>query len=197
MIANGIVTITKFIGFAFSGSSALLAEAVHSLADTANQSLLFLGIKRSSRVADKKYPFGYGQERYFWNLVSAVTTFFLGCAYTVMHSLEQMESGHTPEISLLAFCIIGFVFLLGMLLSAYTSLAIFDTAAALGIALLMGCLAVFLAATNKKCLLNVADEAIDGQTLALWTKNKHIQDVRHIHSIVMSPSVSIVMAEVE
>lgn len=61
IVANALVTIAKFVGFAFSGSSALLAEAIHSLADTANQSLLDLGIKRSARIPDVKYPFGYGQ----------------------------------------------------------------------------------------------------------------------------------------
>jgi len=69
---NSSVTLAKFIGFSLSGSSALLAEAVHSLADTANQALLYLGLRRSERVADKEHHFGYGQERYFWNLVSAL-----------------------------------------------------------------------------------------------------------------------------
>jgi zinc transporter 9 len=107
---NSLVTLVKFIGFSLSGSSALLAEAVHSLADTANQALLYLGLRRSVRVADKEHHFGYGQERYFWNLVSAVTIFFLGCVYTVMHAVEQLRHDHIPELSLLPFLIIGFAF---------------------------------------------------------------------------------------
>ncbi len=110
IIGNAVVTVAKFIGFALSGSSALLAEAVHSLADTANQGLLYLGLKRSQRAADGKHHFGYGQERYFWNLVSAVTIFFLGCVYTIMHSLEQLKYGHEPEMSWIAFGIIAFAF---------------------------------------------------------------------------------------
>ncbi|MFC1542709.1 cation diffusion facilitator family transporter [Pseudomonadota bacterium] len=111
VVGNGTVTIAKFIGFSFSGSSALLAEAVHSLADTANQALLYLGLRRSERVADERHHFGYGQERYFWNLVSAVTIFFIGCVYTVMHALDSIKHGHQPELSILAFSIIGFAFL--------------------------------------------------------------------------------------
>jgi len=111
VVGNSTVTIAKFIGFAFSGSSALLAEAVHSLADTANQALLYLGLRRSEKVADEHHHFGYGQERYFWNLVSAVTIFFIGCVYTVMHALDSIKHGHQPELSILAFSIIGFAFL--------------------------------------------------------------------------------------
>ena len=251
VVANGLVTMAKFVGFALSGSSALLAEAIHSLADTANQGLLYLGIKRSQRVADVKYHFGYGQERYFWNLVSAVTIFFLGCIYTIMHALEQLKHGHEPEMSWIAFCIIGFAFIMegyslwvalkeftrqqkeenmgfiqyiketrdpttlavliedsvavlglffaltGMGLAAYTGSALFDIGAAIGIGVLMGLLAFFLAATNKKYLLNVSDGEINSVALDAWSKDKRVQDVRHIHSIVLSPEESVVMAELE
>ncbi len=108
---NGFVTIAKFIGFFYSGSSALLAEAVHSLADTANQGLLYLGLRRSEREADERHHFGYGQERYFWNLVSAVTIFFVGCVYTVMHAIDSLKHNHQPELSPIAFAIIGIAFL--------------------------------------------------------------------------------------
>ncbi len=108
--SNFTVTIAKFIGFLFSGSSALLAEAVHSLADTANQVLLYVGLRRSERDADQHHQFGYGQERYFWNLVSAVTIFFVGCAYTIMHAMEQLIHDENPEISVIAFVIVGLAF---------------------------------------------------------------------------------------
>ena len=111
VVGNSVVTVAKFAGFAVSGSSALLAEAVHSLADTANQALLYLGLKRSQRGADTEFHFGYGQERYFWNLVSAVTIFFVGCMYTVMHAIDQLRHGSEPELNLLVFGIIGLAFL--------------------------------------------------------------------------------------
>ncbi len=108
---NGFVTIAKFVGFGVSGSSALLAEAVHSLADTANQALLYLGLRRSEREADEQHHFGYGQERYFWNLVSAVTIFFVGCVYTIMHAIDSLKHNHQPELNPVAFTIVGIAFL--------------------------------------------------------------------------------------
>jgi len=108
---NAFVTVAKFVGFAFSGSSALLAEAVHSLADTANQALLYLGLLRSEKAADERHHFGYGQERYFWNLVSAVTIFFVGCVYTIMHAVDSLKHDHQPELSFIPFLIIGIAFL--------------------------------------------------------------------------------------
>ncbi|MDX8390050.1 MAG: cation transporter [Mariprofundaceae bacterium] len=107
VVGNAIITVAKFIGFSFSGSSALLAEAVHSFVDTANQALLYLGLKRSKREADQSHHFGYGQEQYFWNLVSAVTIFFIGCIYTVMHAIESLQSDHQPELNWIAFAVLG------------------------------------------------------------------------------------------
>jgi zinc transporter 9 len=248
---NSLVTIAKFIGFSFSGSSALLAEAVHSLADTANQALLYLGLRRSERVADKEHHFGYGQERYFWNLVSAVTIFFLGCVYTVMHAVEQLRHEHVPELSLLPFLIIGFAFvvegytfhvaltefkrqyreagksfrvyfvetrdpttlavliedavaviglvlaLTGMGLAAWTGSAIFDGIAAICIGLLMGGLAFFLAATNRKYLLNRSDDGVDEIATKLWRADDQVQAVQRVNSIVLSPEDTLLMAELE
>jgi len=251
IVGNGTVTIAKFIGFAFSGSSALLAEAVHSLADTTNQSLLYLGLRRSQKKADAKHHFGYGQERYFWNLVSAVTIFFLGCAYTIMHAVEQLGQDYTPELSWIPFAIIGFAFviegysfyvalvefrrqykeagktfrvyfvetrdpttlavliedavavfglmiaLLGMGLAAWTGSAMFDGIAAICIGLLMGGLAFFLAATNRKYLLNRSDEEVDEIATRLWKADEQVQQVQRVNSIVLSPDDTLLMAEVE
>jgi len=112
IVGNSIVTILKFFGFGMSGSSSLLAEAVHSVADTVNQCLLYLGLRRSERNADNNHHFGYGQERYFWNLVSAVTIFFVGCVYTIVHATEDILSNHIAETSVIAFITIGAAFLL-------------------------------------------------------------------------------------
>jgi len=251
IFGNGIVTIAKFVGFAFSGSSALLAEAVHSLADTANQCLLYLGLKRSLRKADTEHHFGYGQERYFWNLVSAVTIFFLGCVYTIMHAVEQIQHGHNPEISWIPFAIIGLAFvvegysfnvalqeflrqckeegktfrvyisetrdpttlavliedsvailgllfaLLGIGLSMWTGSAIFDGIAAICIGLLMGFLAYFLAATNRKYLLNHSDDEVNEAAARLWEADDRVQTVQRVNSIVLSPEETLLMADVE
>ena len=78
IVGNTLVTASKFVAWALSGSSSMLAESIHSLADTANQILLLVGIQRSRKPPTRLLKFGSGQERYFWNLVSACAIFFLG-----------------------------------------------------------------------------------------------------------------------
>jgi len=92
--ANILVTIAKFIGWGMTGSSALLSEAIHSVADTSNQALLLLGLKRSERPADAHHPFGYGRDRFFWGLVSALGIFFVGAGVTIMHGIEALIDPH-------------------------------------------------------------------------------------------------------
>lgn len=98
---NTLVTVAKFIAFALSGSSSMMAESIHSLADTTNQVLLFVGIKRSIKPPTKLFKFGFGQERYFWNLVSACGIFFVGCGVTVYHGVTDLFGEHEPEIGML------------------------------------------------------------------------------------------------
>lgn len=87
VIGNGALTIIKFGAFALSGSGAIFSEAIHSLADTSNQALLFAGISRSERPADTLFHYGYGAERYLYALLSAVGIFVLGCGVTVYHGI--------------------------------------------------------------------------------------------------------------
>ncbi|MCB9789086.1 MAG: cation diffusion facilitator family transporter [Deltaproteobacteria bacterium] len=97
--ANVLVTIAKFIGFAVSGSGAMLSEAIHSVADTSNQALLLLGLRSSEREADAAHPYGYGRARFFWGLVSALGIFFVGAGVTTWHGvitlLHPSPSHHT------------------------------------------------------------------------------------------------------
>lgn len=95
---NFVIMIAKFIGFFFTGSGSMFAEAVHTAADVANQALLLLGIVRSGKEANEKYQYGYGQERFVWALISAVGIFFLGCGVTLMHGIDSLfaEVHHAP-----------------------------------------------------------------------------------------------------
>lgn len=87
---NAFIAIIKFIGFSVSGSGALFSEAIHSVADTLNQTLLLIGIKLSAKKADDKYSYGYGLERFFWALVSACGVFFIGAGVTIYHGIHAL-----------------------------------------------------------------------------------------------------------
>ncbi len=87
--ANFAIFLTKTVAAALSGSSSMLAEALHSLADTGNQIFLYLGIKKSAKEEDELHPFGYGKERYFWAFVVAIMLFFMGGGFSVYEGVER------------------------------------------------------------------------------------------------------------
>jgi cation diffusion facilitator family transporter len=89
-LANLGIAVAKFIGFAFTGAASMLAEAVHSVADTGNQALLFLGSARSRKAADEEHPFGHGHERYFWGFVVAMILFSLGALFAIYEGIEKL-----------------------------------------------------------------------------------------------------------
>ncbi len=95
--ANLAIAIIKFIGFAFTGSGAMLAEAVHSVADTGNEGLLLLGGRKSKRRADTQHPFGYGRERYFWAFVVSVLLFSVGGLFSIFDGIEKLLNPHELE----------------------------------------------------------------------------------------------------
>jgi len=83
MLANLGIAITKLIAALLSGSGAMLAEAVHSFADTANQVLLLIGGRRSLKAADDEHPFGYGRARYLYGFLVSIILFSVGGAYSI------------------------------------------------------------------------------------------------------------------
>lgn len=90
LFGNTFVTIIKTIVSISSGSASMFAESIHSFADTLNQSLLLIGLKRSKRPADLSRGYGYGIERFFWSLISACGILFIGAGVTVYHSIESL-----------------------------------------------------------------------------------------------------------
>lgn len=106
LLGNFAITIMKFAGFLMSGSSSLFSESIHSFADTMNQSLLMVGIKRSAKVADEKFAYGYGQERFFWALVSAVGIFFLGAGVTFVYGITSLKHPEIIKVSPIIFYIL-------------------------------------------------------------------------------------------
>lgn len=99
ILANFGIAVAKAIAGALSGSAAMLSEAAHSVADTTNQGLLLVAVRRSNRPADEKHPFGYGRERYFWALLAAVGIFVGGGVFAILQGIRELidpggEHGH-------------------------------------------------------------------------------------------------------
>ncbi|MFC5948900.1 cation diffusion facilitator family transporter [Pseudonocardia lutea] len=103
--ANAGIALAKFVGFVVTGSSSMLAEAVHSVADTANQGLLLLGGRTARRAATPEHPFGYGRDRYFYSFVVALLLFTLGSVFAIYEGIHKLES-HEPLTSPLVAVII-------------------------------------------------------------------------------------------
>lgn len=98
LIANLGIAIAKFVGFAATGSSSMLAEAIHSVADTTNQGLLLLGGRQSLKQATPQHPFGYGRERYFWAFVVSLVLFTVGGLFAIFEGFTKLgETGHELE----------------------------------------------------------------------------------------------------
>eukprot|EP01119_Soliformovum_irregulare_P004268 TRINITY_DN15266_c0_g1_i1.p1 TRINITY_DN15266_c0_g1~~TRINITY_DN15266_c0_g1_i1.p1 ORF type:complete len:437 (+),score=98.12 TRINITY_DN15266_c0_g1_i1:37-1347(+) len=117
IVTNTIVSIGKFAGFVISGSGSLLSEAIHSLADTANQSLLYIGIRRSRKSPTDEHPYGFTSEQYVWSLISAVGIFFIGSGTTIYHGIHSLFH---PEVSLVSLPIAFAVLISSLLLEGYT-----------------------------------------------------------------------------
>src|SRR4051812_7121409 len=106
LLANLGIAIAKMVAFVFTHSSSMLAESVHSLADTANQILLLVGGKRSQRPADLEHPFGYGRERYFWAFVVSIILFTLGSLFALFEGYEKLHEPHELESPIVAVVVL-------------------------------------------------------------------------------------------
>ncbi len=108
LVGNALIAITKFIAAAMTGSSAMLSEGIHSVVDTGNQVLLLLGIKRSQKIPDEKFPFGYGKEVYFWSFIVAILIFAVGSGISlyegIVHILHPSEITN-PKVN---YIVLGF-----------------------------------------------------------------------------------------
>jgi cation diffusion facilitator family transporter len=96
-LANLGIAVMKFIGAAITGSAGLLAEGVHSLADTGNQGLLFLGGAKARQPATPEHPFGFSRERYFWSFVVALVLFSMGGLFAIYEGIDKLIHPHAPE----------------------------------------------------------------------------------------------------
>jgi cation diffusion facilitator family transporter len=107
LIGNSLVALTKFIAAAFTGSSAMLSEGIHSLVDTGNQILLLHGIRRARRPADDQFPFGHGKEVYFWSFVVAILVFALGAGVSIYEGIQHLRHPVAVENPLINYLVLG------------------------------------------------------------------------------------------
>ncbi|WP_055601730.1 cation diffusion facilitator family transporter [Streptomyces aureus] len=112
LAANLAIAVAKFVAFLFSGSSSMLAESVHSLADSGNQGLLLLGGKKAKREATPQHPFGYGRERYIYAFLVSIVLFSVGGMFAIYEGYEKIKHPHPIEawywpVGVLVFAIIA------------------------------------------------------------------------------------------
>src|SRR3954466_5180908 len=109
-LANIGIAVTKFVGFLITGSSSLLAESIHSVADSSNQGLLFLGGRQAAQAPDDLPQFGHGHVRYFWALVVAVVLFTLGGLFSAYEGYHKIADPHEIDSPAIALGILGLAF---------------------------------------------------------------------------------------
>lgn len=112
LFANGLITILKFGAAVITGSSGMMAEALHSLADTTNQVFLLLGLRFYKRPASEKHPFGYGKERFFWSFIAAIFIFGVGSTYAIYEGFVKLSHPHAPGNLKWAYWVLAVSFLL-------------------------------------------------------------------------------------
>jgi cation diffusion facilitator family transporter len=106
LLANAGIALAKFVGFLITGSSSMLAEAVHSVADTSNQGLLLWGQRQAGKAPDALHQFGYGRSRYFYSFVVALVLFSLGAAFALYEGYQKVVHPHALTSPYVAIAIL-------------------------------------------------------------------------------------------
>jgi cation diffusion facilitator family transporter len=112
LFANGLIAILKLVAAVITGSSGMMAEALHSVADTTNQIFLLLGLRFYKRPASDKHPFGYGKERFFWSFIAAIFIFGVGATYAIYEGIVKLAHPHPPTNLGWAYAVLAISFAL-------------------------------------------------------------------------------------
>ena len=112
LFANGLIAVMKLAAALVTGSSGMMAEALHSFADTTNQVFLLLGLRFYKRPASEKHPFGHGKERFFWSFIAAIFIFGVGSTYAIYEGVVKLTHPHPPERVGWAYGVLGISFVL-------------------------------------------------------------------------------------
>lgn len=127
LLGNIIICGAKLGAWMSSGSSALLSEFIHSVVDCGNQSLLLIGLRDSKNLADRRHPYGYGKSIYFWALVSALGTFFLGAGVSMTHAIGDVLEPSLQSISWEVWTVLGLSFVIDGYVLAQTVRETYET----------------------------------------------------------------------
>lgn len=111
LAGNTLIAITKFAAAAFTGSSAMLSEGIHSLVDTGNQFLLLHGIKQAKKPADAHFPFGHGKEIYFWSFIVAMLVFALGGGISIYEGIKHLLHPEPMSNPMVNYIVLGLAIL--------------------------------------------------------------------------------------
>ena len=111
LAGNLAIALTKFGAAFWTGSAAMLSEAIHSTVDTGNQLLMLYGLRRSARPATPAHPFGYGLELYFWTFVVAILIFGLGAGVSIFEGIDKLRTPHPVENAIVNYVVLGLSFL--------------------------------------------------------------------------------------
>ncbi|MDX1439786.1 MAG: cation diffusion facilitator family transporter [Rubricoccaceae bacterium] len=250
LIGNLLIAITKFVAATLTRSSAMFSEGIHSAVDTGNQVLLLLGLKRSKRPADSRFPFGHGKEVYFWSFIVAILIFAVGAGISIYEGIESILHPHAVENPTINYIVLGlamifegvawyiayktfnrargkwgyleavhrgkdptlFVVLfedtaamlglivafVGILLSQITGLLWLDGAASIGIGLILGITAIWLAYETKGLLIGESANmrVVDG-IRDLAQSFTEIENVNEVLTMHMGPEFILVNVSVE
>ena len=112
LFANGLIAVLKLVAAFLTGSSGMMAEALHSVADTTNQIFLLLGLRFYKRPASSKHPFGYGKERFFWSFIAAIFIFGVGATYAIYEGIEKLRHPHAPTNLKWAYLVLAISFVM-------------------------------------------------------------------------------------